>query len=216
MIYLERVSMKVTYLLFLLSLCTGCASMNYTPNVTQLGELTADAGSPSQKADEMSWNDAQDVKVYIGEAPAGLSLEKDKLVATSPDAHVLAVVSAAPSSSGWGFYDYSEDEKWRKPYCWTQAPLVYATLGIWVWLSPTYYPCLIKDDSNSPSAVEERRARIISTLKKAVKAAGGNVLVISELGKTDIITVRGSDGSATGVVQSVEMTGAKGYAVKQN
>jgi hypothetical protein len=107
-------------------------------------------------------------------------------------------------------YPYAEDEKWRKPFCWVQAPLAWASLTMWAWISPTYFSCLVSDSSNAPTDLSAHKTRILNTLKKAVKAAGGDTLVVTKLGKTEYIT------SANVSLGSLEMTSAQGFAVKRS
>lgn len=109
--------------------------------------------------------------------------------------------------SAVGFYNYIEEESWRKAYCYWQKPLVWLTLTAWALYVPAYYPCMVGEGNSTPS-VAAREARIIATLQKATKAMGGNLVVVSALGKT-VYLRRGTHE----LVGETEATYGEGYAI---
>ncbi len=166
-------------------LATSCASLNYRPRVDPLGPVHVMA-LPDLTADDMNWDDARDVRVLLGELPPGLSWGPGGIVVQDPRYRVVGHVGAFPkpghlSYAGLWFYDYPEDEAFRNVYCNAQIPLSWLTFTLWTWLTPFYYPCRIVE-TNRIDDVAERRMRILATLRKATKAAGGNLLVVTHLG----------------------------------
>ncbi|MHB1846584.1 MAG: hypothetical protein ACYCWW_17310 [Deltaproteobacteria bacterium] len=171
--------------LFLPLLVTGCASLNYRPLVTPFGAVRATA-MPDVMADDMSWGEARDVRVMVGELPPGIAWGPEGLVIQDPRYRVVGDVAAFPkwarlANLGLWFYDYPQDQGWRNVYCDVQVPLSWVTLTLWSWLSPTYYPCRTVE-TNFSYDVDQRRMRIIETLRKAAKASGGNLLIVTHLG----------------------------------
>ncbi|MGA9520972.1 MAG: hypothetical protein WBV82_05880 [Myxococcaceae bacterium] len=163
----------------------------------------------------MTAAEAEDVEVYIGEFPAGISMDEGRIeVAEDSEFQVAARVHTNMNDSGlalmgvWG-YAYDEDEAWRKPYCYAQIPLNWITLTTWSWYTPFYWPCRVYE-SNSVADINRRKQRIIQTLKKATKAAGGEILVVTGLGR--ITTINASTGQQVG---TMDMTGAEGYALRR-
>jgi hypothetical protein len=162
----------------------------------------------------MSWDDADDIIVFSGSLPKGVSVAESKVIfngdtaasdqkgtVTINNTHLPKGITISggkaivgpdfeyeilgevhtDSNGGLGglwdthatplyFYPYSEDEAWRNTFCHVQVPLVWVTLGIWTFV-PTYIPCRTVD-TNDPENVEDRKMRIVNTLKKATKALG--------------------------------------------
>ena len=50
---------------------------------------------------------------------------------------------------------------------------------------------------------------MIKTLQKTTKAAGGNILIVTSLGRTDFI-----NNSSNEIVNSVDMTNSEGFALR--
>jgi hypothetical protein len=180
------VTHKIAFILLAAGLGTGCASINFRPDVNPVGDISNDAPR-DVIADGMRWQDASDVRVLQGNLPPGVAVGPDGSVTIqNPRYQWVGNVSASPkepaaANLGFWFYDYPEDQSWRKVYCGVQVPLSWVTLSLWSWLSPTYYPCRVLE-SNGSGDVDARKARIISTLRKAAKAVGGNLLVVTSIG----------------------------------
>jgi sugar O-acyltransferase (sialic acid O-acetyltransferase NeuD family) len=85
---------------------------------------------------------------------------------------VLGQVSAKPADEF--FYPYRES--WRKPVCYPQRVLVVATLWVWM-VVPALWPCIV-----SAGTVEESRDAIVEAMKRATKAMGGNMVLVTGFG----------------------------------
>ncbi len=191
---------------------SGCASANYAPVITPAGEYR-DAHDLGDRAESYSWAQVDDVRVFLDSLPEGVQLHDGKIAVDPARYEVLGEVSAAPKGSGFArmnvwFYDYPEDESWRKGLCYWQTPLVWVTLGIYLFVSPINYPCWVVDGS-SASAIEDRKHRIIETLRTGTKALGGNMLVVTGLGSTTYVAAGTSQ-----VLGGVEMTHGAGIALR--
>ncbi len=191
---------------------SGCASANYAPVVTPAGEYR-DAHGLADRAESYSWAEVDDVRVFLGTLPEGVQLHDGKISVDAARYEVLGEVTAAPKGSGFArmnvwFYDYPEDESWRKGLCYWQTPLVWVTLGIYLFVSPFNYPCWVVDGSGA-SDIEDRKHRIIETLRKGTKALGGNMLVVTGLGSTTFVAAGSSQ-----VLGGVEMTHGAGIALR--
>jgi hypothetical protein len=190
----------------------GCASANYAPGVAPVGPYR-NAQAIVDRADSMSWRDVQDVQALIGSQPEGVELRGAELVVDPGRYELLGQVTASPEGSvfsrfGAWFYDYPEDESWRKPYCYWQVPLVWVTLTFYAWFSPLQYPCRVVDGS-SASDIEARKHRLIETLRKGTKALGGNLVVVASFGRTQLVVAGTSQ-----VLDTTEMTRAEGFALR--
>jgi hypothetical protein len=159
----------------------GCASVSFRPKVESVGEYK-NTKALSEAADNMKNADAEDVKVFIHRLPEGMktdnagTLSFDEAV-YEPLGKVHAEVhNPTMANMGWWFYSYKEGEKWRTGLCAWQVPLGWVTFSLWSWLSPTYYPCHVG------ASDDDLRDEMIATLRRATKAAGGNVLVVSSFG----------------------------------
>jgi hypothetical protein len=198
-------------LLFVTITITACASANFTPRVEPLG-LYQDTTNMDRQANEMSWAAAKEIQVFVGTFPEGITYENGKLI-TAPDSQydILAKVYTNIDSVNYPlwFSSYPEDEAWRNGYCNCQVPLTWLTLGIWTFVSPFSYPCF-GIDTNNTADISARKMRVMNTLKKAAKAAGGEILVVTSLGQ--ITTINAQTGAKMG---TLDMTGAEGYALKR-
>ncbi len=197
-------------------LATGCASLNYRPLVNPMGQVRI-SDLPDVVADDMSWGEARDVRVMVGELPPGIAWGPEGLVIQDPRYRVVADVAAYPkwarlSNLGLWFYDFPDDQAWRKFYCGAQVPLSWVTLTLWSWLSPTYYPCRTVE-TNLPDDVAERRMRILETMRKATKAAGGNLLIVTHLGNRHWARFTRWGGEIVGVK---EMMNGQGVAIRDS
>ena len=192
--------------LLALFLMSACAHNNYTSRIEILGKYQ-DTSKLEEKANDMKWADASKINVYVGTFPEGITLENGAIT-VSPDSNfelIGKVYTAEDVPSPIWFSTHPEDEGWKNAYCNAQVPLTWVTVMMW-WVVPVHYPCW-PAETNSPSRISDRKMRIINTLKKATKAAGGDTLIITELGSTQFV-------AGTKVMSTLEMTGAEGYALK--
>jgi hypothetical protein len=188
----------------------GCASANFGPRIERIGKYQ-DSRRVEERAAEMKWAESDDVEVYVGEFPDGIHVNNGSLK-VDPDSNyeVIAKVHADIKYDmfgimGFAFYDYAEDEAWRKGFCYWQSPFVWLTLGIWNGL-PWHHPCKVMETAGS---FEDRRDRAIKTLRKATKAVGGEILIVSEEGRQTLVSGSGS------VVDTKPWWGAAGYALRR-
>jgi hypothetical protein len=194
-----------------LALLSGCASANFAPRIDAIGEYR-DTTAASERADSMSSSEAEDVRVLVGTLPEGMRVEHDQLAVDSSRYEVVGRVSADFKAFGltwlgWWFYDYPEGQGWRNAYCGVQVPLTWVTLSLWTFV-PLHYPCAVVEGS-STSAVGDRRARIIKTLQKATKAAGGDLLVVTGLGDLHLVAAGSGE-----LISSVPMMHGSGFALR--
>jgi len=76
------------------------------------------------------------------------------------------------------------------------VPLGWVTFDMWPWLFPGAYPCKV-----SAGSEEDRKARIVSTLQRAARAAGANLVVITSFDGLDVVTRTGQVLSATAAIR---------------
>jgi hypothetical protein len=193
------------------ALLPACASASFAPRIDAIGQYR-DTTEASERADDMPSADAADVRVLVGQLPEGVRIEHDQLVVDPARYTLVGRVSADIKPFGWTwlgwwFYDYPEGQRWRDAYCGIQVPLTWLTLSLWTFV-PLHYPCAVVEGS-SPSSVGERRARVIQTLQKATKAAGGNLLVVTGLGDLHLIAA----GSGQ-LLETVPVIHGTGFALK--
>ncbi len=165
----------------------------------------------------MTRAEAESVQV-MNQLPAGVRVSKEGIeIAEDSAFELVAKVRVHIDDSYqiltffgiWG-YDYPDDESWRNSYCQWQIPLNWITLTLWSWYTPFYWPCRVSE-SNDVADVDERKQRIIHTLKRATKAAGGTVLVITTLGNFAPLVPDGTGPSR----HSLRMVSATGYAFRK-
>ena len=175
----------------------GCAATVYKPHIEAVGEYK-NTEAISDKAVDLQ-DDASEVKVVVGQLLPGMTY-KDGLFSVDPEKYeVLGKVSSEPSSRF--FYPYKES--WRRPVCWPQIPLVYATLFVWA-LMPTVWGCFV--GSGSP---DERKDGMVTAMRRATKVLGGNLLLVGGFGGTVIISAN------TGVqLAETEATHGVGWALR--
>ena len=194
-------------LLCALFFINSCANMSYNPRIESYGEMK-DSSTLEEQASNMKWADAKGVKAYLGKLPAGISVNNDGIQTDDQWENLGKVYTNMDGYTpvlGWP--SYPEDQSWRNGYCKPQQVLVYATFFLWP-IIPLYYPCICYE-TNSTSSVSKRKMRIVHTLKKMVKAAGGDTLIITSLGKTSTINANTKE-----VLSTLDMTGAEGYALR--
>lgn len=203
---------RVLLLLFPL-LLAGCASNSFSPRFERSGEIDVSSSSNINKAaDEMNWNDAKEISVFLAEGPDGMHIDNSGLVLyDSSKWELMGKVSASPNIGGnmitYAFNKYPEDQQWRNTYCKINGGFLVLTLGFWNF-TPFAWPCRFSND-NSVEDIEARKMRIVHTLKKAVKAADGDLVLISALGNIEYKAVSGQ------LLNTTEMMSAEGYAFKK-
>jgi hypothetical protein len=177
---------------------SGCAATVFKPRVEAVGEYR-NTEPISDRATDMEDDSASDVKVLVGQLLPGMTY-KDGLLSVDQEMYeVLGKVSAEPSHRF--FYPYKET--WRRPVCWPQIPLVYATLFVWT-VVPTSWGCFVHDGSP-----DERKESIVGAMRRATKALGGNLVLVGGFGGTVVINVNtGAELSAT------EATHGVGWALR--
>lgn len=187
-------------------LATGCASVTFAPKVESVGDYK-DMRAYAKATEDVKPTEAKDVRVIMGALPEGMRAHDGVLEVDHERYEVLGKVSAdlnnpLAANMGVWVYDYKPEERWRLGYCAWQVPLTWVTLGLWAWVSPLHYPCKapLGDD-------EERKQEIISTLQRATKALGGNMVVVG-VGGTTVIDHK------SGVVSEVGATNGVGFAVR--
>ena len=167
------------WLLAVLAAGAGCASINYAPRVVSVGTGEyRDTRGLDEKAANVSAAEAARVKVYFDGLPDGMTSQNGKLVWDPARYEVVGRVGVTIKNPGfanvgWGFYDYAQDQSWRKAYCWWQVPLSWLTIGIWAIL-PLYYPCWVLPESD-PAV---RKDRIVQSVRRAAYALGADVVVM--------------------------------------
>lgn len=195
-----------------LPLLVGCASQSYSPRIDYIGAYR-DAESVNELAESVSDREAADVPVLLNELPSGVS-SVDGKIAVSPESQWILVAEATADPNGgprfWfrQFYDYNDDESWRKGFCYWQVPLHWVTLGLW-FLVPTDYACNVSEDRSVQSA-NKRKERVVRTLQRAAKATHSDLVVLTGERKTSLVH------AGTGVIVStLEWNGGSGYLFKK-
>ena len=110
-----------TISLFLLAVsgAAGCASANFNPRIEFIGKYR-DAQQLEEKAAEMKWAEAEEVEVFVGEFPKGVTYNDGQIkIAEDSEYELVAKVHTNMKDAGWSFmglwgYDYPEDESWRR------------------------------------------------------------------------------------------------------
>ncbi len=195
-----------------LLLAPACASQSYSARVDYVGRYR-DAQAVNEAAAAITDEEASEVPVLLNELPPGVTLSDGK-VNIAPEAPWVLVAQASADPNGgrsywWmGFYDYNEDESWRKGLCYPQVPLHWLTLGIW-YIVPTDYACNVSE-SHSVESANNRKRRVIRTLQRAAKATGSDLVVLTGERRTSL--VRAGTGA---VLSTLEWDGGTGYLFKK-
>jgi len=192
---------------------TSCASMHVTPSATRYGAAKSSKGEVEASEDFLE-EEVKDVEVSVGVLPKGISVANGGTLQVDDPAHfeLLGTVKATGDGADFfvfTFYPYVEGERWRRGLCYWQVPLNWVTLSIWSFVSPLHYPCKV-GAPNSTSAIDERKARLIGSMRRTTKALGGNVLVVTSLGGTKLIHAQTGD-----VLGTTEATVGEGIALRK-
>jgi hypothetical protein len=140
----------------------------------QIVEKADDAG-PSAEADR--------VIVLLDTIPEGIGVHEGVIRVEDGYQHqILGKVAVTPNNhvsliALFGFPDY--ESSWRKPFCYPQTILTYATLTLWALVVPTAYPCY-----GAPGISEEV---VEKKLRNAAVAAGGDMVIatVMRMGNSD-------------------------------
>lgn len=186
--------------------------MHFTASATRFGSAQS-AKEAVEKSDDLTEADTKDVEVLVGQTPQGISVDNGGGLRVDDTERYELLGSVKATGDGadffvFWFYPYVEGEKWRKGLCYWQVPLTWATFTIWAFMSPLHYPCKV-GATNSPSAIEERKERIIGSLRRTTKALGGNLLIVTALGSTKLIHAQSGETLGT-----TEATAGEGVAVR--
>lgn len=198
---------------------TGCATLKPKVSVSSFGDVNIQRDKEiSVKAKTIT--DTADVKVISGAMPEGLSLQEQssKLVILPGYESKYSIIGSVDGDyvkamTYFEFLWYPElgyDGDWRETLCHPQAPINVMTLGIWSVFSPTAWAC----NRKIPSDENDRKAGLIEQLKKGVKAAGGNLLIITAESSLTVTRVN-KYGDHLGSTVSPSM-GMQGFIVKEN
>lgn len=170
------------------SLClVGCASTSFSP-VAMYRDQLKDTREVEKVANDMKWADASDVTVLSDpdNLPEGLSINANGTLMVDKNSNFEITGYVTTRSNGrfggfsvpFYFYPYNEDESGHKVFCDVQTPLMWVTIGLW-YLVPLHYPCGTVD-TNHEDDIENRKIRLINTLKKGAKAMGAKYLYFSK------------------------------------
>lgn len=118
------------------------------------------------------------VVVLIDTVPQGIEVEDGKIQVAEGYAHRLVGKFVLSPGSGWGFtalFHFSDYENsWRKPYCYPQVVLNFATLAMWGSLVPLSYPCW-----GDPSMTKQD---VVREAKALAGAADGDLVILGYIG----------------------------------
>lgn len=162
----------------------ACAHGAFEPRIEPYGPYQPPAAL-AEAARALAPADLSAVSVWRGPLPPGLILDEETLRVTDHDRYeILGRLSARfdpqralLASLGLTFYRY--DPPARNVWCNVQVPLGWVTLGLWSAV-PLHYPCLISE-TNGPGGENRRKDQIVEALVRGTRAAGGNLLVITEI-----------------------------------
>ncbi len=193
---------------------SGCASMGYLGSYEKTGVYTPGMSqSVVELAKEMKSENTHDITVFIGEGLEGTSINEDgTLIYDDQMWESVGIVSADPDFprffGGYFASGYVEEENWKNTYCLVNNLLSIGTLTLW-YFTPFPYFCKVVE-GHGPDDIENRKRRIVDILKKLTKSAGGEVVVITDLGGSQTVNL------TTGVVVGTHnMMSARGVALKK-
>ncbi|WP_210415379.1 hypothetical protein [Leptospira gomenensis] len=189
--------------------------MNYSTKFEKPGRVV-DTTDVSEKAENMKWSEASDVEAYISQYPAGISIDSHNQTLNVDDkkweiiGHVSADYKTPPLAGIFWFYDYPEDQSWRKALCYWQVPINWVTLSFWAFLSPAYWPCIVLDNSNDADQIGKRKMRVVNNLKKITKAVDGDTIVITSLGNVNVVNAYSGQ-----TIAGVSLINGEGWALRR-
>lgn len=177
--------MKVLFPILVFSFCLqGCASFTYTTQFKQTGSQSKTINTNlEERSSRYEWDDLDNISVFISDLPQGISKVNGEYIIQNSSIHQIGKVNAYPSDKNrftLFFDNYAEDENWRDVYCPVQGVLYWATFTLWA-VTPFPWPCFVYE-SDDAEDISNRKIRIVNTLKKTAKAAGGNAIIITKFG----------------------------------
>ena len=180
--------MRVPLAVALLS-AASCAGVSYVGDATPVGSYGPENPGLDRALRHVARAESKGVRVFVGQLPDGIVSKGQALAVADPVryqlvGHVSAVANDTGEAFFW-FYDYPPEQAWLKAYCYPQVVLIWLTLFNWLAL-PFYYPCAFFE-GNSPSAIADEKHRLLQTLRERAFALGGNVLVVTRLGSSDLV-----------------------------
>ncbi|AJR16191.1 hypothetical protein ACO2J1_15895 [Leptospira interrogans] len=202
------------FILFLIFFFITCAHMNYIARFEKKGQVV-DTAAMTDAANELKLADITNINAYVIEFPPGISLNGNTLLYDEKKWELLGTVhSDYNQGNHWfWFYDYVEEESWKKPYCYWQVPLNWVTLGIWG-ITPFYYPCIIKESKDDVQAENNRKIRIVNSLKKITKIAGGDTVLVESFGDLRINFFNANTGQNVGTI-GIKTVSGSGWVLKK-
>ncbi len=212
--YLPKKIFVLCFLFFINSSFVTCASMNYIARFEKKGQVV-DTSAMTQEAEKLKLSDVANLNAYVIEFPPGFSWDGHTLIYDEKKWELLGHVYSDYNQDSplFWFYDYLEEESWRKPYCYWQVPINWVTLGIWAF-TPFYYPCIIREKKDDVQAENNRKIRITNSLKKITKVAGGDTVIVESFGDLQINFMNANNGQSVGTIGIKTVSGA-GWAFKR-
>ncbi|MBM9576764.1 hypothetical protein JWG45_06310 [Leptospira sp. 201903070] len=202
------------FLFFLNSSFVACASLNYIARFEKKGQVV-DTTAMTHEAEKLKLSDVANLNAYVIEFPPGFSWDGKTLVYDEKKWELLGHVYSDYNQDShlFWFYDYIEEESWKKTYCYWQVPINWVTLGIWAF-TPLYYPCIVREPKDDVQAENNRKMRITNSLKKITKVAGGDTVIVESFGDLQINFFNANTGQNVGTVGIKTVSGA-GWAFKR-
>lgn len=197
----------------------GCATLKPKLALSSFGDVNLKADQALvEKAKTI--DDTSGVRVVAGSTPTGLSLEENssKLSVLPGYEQRYSIIGTVDSdylkAQSWletiWYPTLGYDQGWREVLCYPQAPVNALTLGLWGSLSPTGWFC----KRMMPGDEGDRKEALIDVLKRGVKAAGGNLLLIT--GETSLsVTTYNRYGDNLGTTLTPS-TALRGFIIKDN
>lgn len=158
---------------------TGCATVHRHASYSSFGEANPSRDALLAKTfkdvqGKRMPPEAANVTVLIDTLPKGVTMTVGGIKVEDGFEHEIigkfGIGSSAASGSGYFFANYRET--WRKPVCYPQTVLWFATLAIWG-MVPTYWPCYTTDYISKEEFIEQ--LRLVGYL------AGGNLVIANFL-----------------------------------
>ncbi|WP_207767162.1 hypothetical protein [Leptospira adleri] len=204
----------LSFLFFLNSSFVACASMNYIARFEKKGEVVDTTGMTIE-AEKLKLNDVANVNAYVIEFPPGFSWDGNNLQFDEKKWELLGHVYSDYNQDShiFWFYDYVEEESWKRPYCYAQVPINWITLGIWAY-TPLYYPCIVREPKDEVQAENNRKIRITNSLKKITKVAGGDTVLVWSFGDLQINFFNANTGQSVGAV-GIKTVSGSGWAFRK-
>lgn len=177
----------------------GCAGLRPKGNFTAMGEANPEKDEEVMKAykttgDQVIGTDA--VTVFMDTIPEGITFSDGKVGVEAGYNHEVLGKFDMTADGGhimfmslMGFPDYRSSG--MKTFCYPQTVLNYLTLTMWMWFSPTAWPCYAK--------IGGSRTEMLGDIRNLVHNAGGDLAIAGY--------VTGYDG---------KVWGASGYVIKMD